>query len=154
MKTNRYTLVLLLALCIVACTGKEDNLDAICDTYFFEADLNGQPWEASKVTGSKDFRNGGQIKLIVETENSDVLKFRFHLPCNIKIGDNDLVFTPGFWDYGVLIFPKSGGVTVSQSGNLNVTVHDTLTRVLKGTFNLTAKSGDIVVNNGSFCMSY
>ena len=140
-------LLFILSLALLACKEK---IDTSCDTNFLEADVNGLLWEAMTVKGFKG-GIGGQISISAEANYGDVRMISFGLPCDIQTGDYDLTLTPGVWDYGAIIFP---GAFWSEAGNMNVTVHNTSARILKGTFEFVAASGDANISKGNFCVKY
>jgi hypothetical protein len=150
MSSRPLVLLFILSLAMPACKEK---IDTSCDANFLEADVNGLLWEAMTVKGFK-FGTGGQISISAEADYGDTRMITFGLPCDIKTGDYDLTLTPGVWDYGAYIYPKSGGTYYSEAGNMNVTVHDTSARILKGTFEFVAASGDANISKGSFCVKY
>lgn len=152
MKQVILSVLLSLVFCLLGLTCK-DKLDTSCDTNFLEADVNGYLWEAMTVKALKG-GIGSQISIIAEADYGDTKMITFGLPCDIKTGDYDLTLTPGVWDYGAYIYPKSGGLFYSEAGNMNVAVHDTSTRILKGTFEFVAAFGDASVTKGSFCVKY
>lgn len=142
-----YILFFVLALLQLGC---KDKIDLSCDANFLEADVNGLPWVGTNVKGFKG-GIGSQISVSAELNYGDVRMITFGLPCDIKTGDYDLKLTPGVWDYGAIIYP---GAFWSEAGNMNVTVHDTDARILKGSFEFVAASGDVRVTKGSFCVKY
>ena len=149
MKLTQHSHMLFFVFCTLL-LGCKDKLDVSCDANFLEADVNGIPWEATLVKGYKG-GIGGQISVTAEANYGTVMMITFGLPCDIKTGDYDLTLIPGTWDYGAYIYP---GPFWSESGNMKVTVHDTTTRILKGTFEFVAASGDAYITKGSFCVTY
>lgn len=134
-------LTLLLLLTALACKEK---LDTSCDVNFLEADVNGLQWDAMKVTG---FRSS-QYTVSAEADYGTLRQLDFKLPGDIKTGDFDLAPTAGT---GVIVYP---GGFFADGGKLNLTVVDTAEHILKGTFELSAESGNLIVKDGSFCVKY
>lgn len=141
--------------CLLLLTGFacKEKLDPSCDANFLEADVNGLQWDATTVKGFKG-GIGGQISISAEANYGDVRMITFGLPCDIGTGDYDLTLIPGVWDYGAYIYPKNGGAYYSEAGKMNVTVHDTSARILKGSFEFIADGGNAVIKEASFCVKY
>lgn len=133
--------------------GCKDEEDTSCDANFLTTEVNGQFWEATEVLGFKG-GTGGQISISAQSDKGELKTLQFGLPCDISTGDYDLTLIPGVWDYGAFVYPRSGGVDYSVSGTMNVAVHDTIARVLKGTFEFEISSGDARIDKGSFCVKY
>jgi hypothetical protein len=131
----------LLLLTVFACKEK---LDLSCDANFLEADVNGLQWDAMKVVGFKS----AQYTVSAEANYGTLRQLDFKLPANIKTGDFDLAPTAGT---GVIVYP---GGFFADGGKLNLTVVDTVEHILKGSFELSADFGNLIVKDGSFCVKY
>ena len=122
----------------------KEKLDRSCDANFLEADVNGLPWDAMEIIGFKS----AHFSISAKANYGTLRQLDFNLPGDIKTGNFDLAPTAGS---GVIVYP---GAFFADGGNLNLTVVDTAERILKGTFELSAESGNLIVKDGSFCVKY
>lgn len=148
MKLATYSGLLILMFGFVGMACK-DHEDTVCETNFLEADVNGLLWEASDVTGFGIFSVGGHVNVIAKADYGTVQQIDIQMPVATSPGQYNVDSNNG--PYYLIVYP--GGIP-SDAGQLNITVFDTTTRVIKGTFEFSADLGDLQMKNGEFCVKY
>lgn len=129
--------------------GCKDKLDKSCDANFLQADVNGLLWEAQEVTAFKAMGQGGNLTVQAKSAAGEVRELSIQMPNDVTPGTYQLrmdVFT-----HSIIVYP---GAFFPESGELVITVHDTATGVLKGTFAFALPSENLSVQEGSFCVQY
>ncbi|HND89523.1 MAG TPA: hypothetical protein PK971_14420 [Saprospiraceae bacterium] len=153
----RFTLLRTAAVCVLLlaisnCKKADD--EAPCTVSSLSVRINGIAWEAEQVVAYAPFGPGGHYSFNATSSSSNQMKsLQFSLPDQISKGPFDLAWVIGVRDYGIVVYPFSGGVQYSASGTLNVTLLDTDAKVMKGNFEFVTYSGD-EFSQGAFCMRW
>lgn len=138
---------LFLTLCFIWADCKKNDEAEGCDVSFMEADINGSKWTALEVKAIG--LGNGPIHILGQAENGAAPVIKFDLPYDIKTGPYDLT-----QNYSLVFTSSTGGIYFPWKGVMNVSLHDTIANVIRGTFEFTTEPNDFIVNNGSFCVKY